>query len=57
MLMMRLGVFSRGQTMKGLFNHVKGLGLDPTGSQESGKGFKPLKYHHLTDRHQSILGH
>ena len=25
--MMRLGVFSRGQTMKGLFNHVKGLGL------------------------------
>ena len=53
--MMRLGVFSRGQTMKGLFNHVKGLGLDPTGSQESGKGFKPLKYHHLTDRQSRVL--
>ena len=52
---MRLGVFSRGQTMKGLFNHVKGLGLHPTGSQESGKGFKPLKYHHLTDRQSRVL--
>lgn len=55
MLMMRLGVFSRGQTMKGLFNHVKGLGLYPIGSQGSGKGFKPLKYHHLSDRQGRVL--
>ena len=55
MLMMRLGVFSRGQTVKGLFNHVKRLGLYPTGSQDSGKGLKPLKHHHLSDRQGRVL--
>ena len=53
--MMRLGVFSRGQTVKGLFNHVKRLGLYPTGSQDSGKGLKPLKHHHLSDRQGRVL--
>lgn len=53
--MMRLGVFSRGQIMKGLLNPVKGLGLYPVGSQEPGKGFKQLKYQHLSDRESGVL--
>ena len=49
------GVQQRTNHEKGLFNHVKRLGLYPTGSQESGKGFKPLKYHHLSDRQSRVL--
>lgn len=55
MWVMRLGVVSRGQIMKGLLNHVKGLGLYPSGSQEPGKGFKQVKCHHLRDRESGAL--
>lgn len=41
--------------MKGLFNHVKRLRLHSLGSQEPGKGFKQLKFHHLKDREIRVL--
>lgn len=37
------------QIMKRLLNHVKGLGLYPAGSQEWRRGFRQLKWHHLSD--------
>ena len=43
-------VVSRGQIMKGLFNHVKRLRLYSAGSQELGEGFRQVKFHHLKDR-------
>ena len=54
--MMRLGVFSRGQIMKGLLNPVKGLGLYPVGSQEPGKGFKQLKRELVGDKERRRAG-
>lgn len=39
--------------MEELFNHVKRLRVHSSGSQEPGKGFKQLKFHHLKEKNWS----
>lgn len=50
--MMRLEVVS---LMKGLLNYVKGFRLYSSGSQDSGKGIKQVKFHYSGDKECGAL--